>query len=66
VQDPLEIELVEREEHRARLRYEEAKERALMDEGAAPTDDEGILRKLEEEWKEALERLHLARRRTGR
>ena len=60
-----ELEMIEREEHRARLRYEEAKERSLLNDGVAPTEDEGILRKLEEEWKEVRERLHLARRRAG-
>jgi hypothetical protein len=63
MQNVLEIEMLERELHRTRLRYAEVKERALLSDGAAPTEDEAILHKIEQDWKELLGRLHQARQR---
>lgn len=65
MQNALELEMVERDMHRARLRYVEAKQHALMSDGEAPTEDEAVLHKLEQDWKKALERLKLARHRSG-
>ena len=65
MQNPLAIEMVERDAHRAQLRYAAARERPLMNEGEAPTQDKAMLRKLEQEWKDALERLRLARHHIG-
>jgi hypothetical protein len=64
--NPLELEMIEREEHRTRLRYAAAKEQALMNDGKAPTEDEAVLRKLEADWKDALQHLQRARRHTER
>lgn len=57
VYEPSNYEAVEREEREARLRFEEARERARMDEGEAPPEHHELLRTLEEEWNRALERL---------
>lgn len=60
MQDPRELQQLEREEEAARLRLAEARERSLMEEGEAPTSDHELVRRLEAEWKHALERLHRA------
>jgi hypothetical protein len=59
--NPEELELVEREEHEARLRLGEARERQLMNEARAPAGHTELLRRLEADWQRALERLHRAR-----
>lgn len=64
--NPLETEMVERDLHRAQLRYAEARQRALMNDGEAPPEDEAMLRKLEQDLKEARERLHRVHERMGR
>jgi hypothetical protein len=61
VDEPLELEAIEREEHDARLRLDEARGRAMLDDGEAPTEDQELLRSLEADWKRALERLHRIR-----
>ncbi len=61
MQNILELEMAERDMHNARLRYAEAKQRALMSDGDAPTADEALLHKLEQDLKNARERLRLAR-----
>jgi len=66
MQNPLAMEMVERDAHRAELRYAEAKARSLLDEGEAPPEDKVLLRKLEQDWKEALQRLQAARRHAKR
>lgn len=64
--NPLETEMVERDLHRAQLQYAEARQRALMNDGEAPTEDEAVLRKLEQDVKEARERVQHAHKRMGR
>jgi hypothetical protein len=59
--EPRQFEAVEQEELEARLRLAEARDRAEMNEGEAPTADHELLERLEADWKHALERLHLAR-----
>ena len=59
--EPRELEAIEQEEREARLRLAEARDRATMDEGEAPTEDHEFLRALEADWKHALERLHRIR-----
>lgn len=56
------LELIEREEHAARLRLAEARERQEQSEGVAPREAHEHLRQLEEEWKRVAERLHRARK----
>lgn len=56
-----ELELIEREEREARLRVGEMRDRVERSEGEAPTADQELLRKLEEEWGRIKERLHRAR-----
>ena len=55
------LELIEREEHAARLRRDEQRARIERSEGVAPTEDHELLQRLEEEWKHIAERLHGAR-----
>ncbi|HLY51037.1 MAG TPA: hypothetical protein VKR21_17735 [Solirubrobacteraceae bacterium] len=57
---PSELEEIEREEQEARLRYEEHRDRQRRSEGEAPAE-EGLLERLESEWRRALDRLHAAR-----
>jgi hypothetical protein len=59
--EPHEYDEVAREEQEARLRLAEARERARRDEGEAPPEHHELLRTLEEDWKRALERLHVIR-----
>jgi hypothetical protein len=59
--EPRQLEAIERDELEARLRLAEARDKAEMDEGEAPTADHELIRRLEADWKHALERLHLAR-----
>jgi hypothetical protein len=59
--EPSEFEAIEREEREARLRLDEARDRANMNEGIAPTEDQELLRRLEADWKRAVERLHRIR-----
>jgi hypothetical protein len=61
VYEPRELEAIEREEHEARLRLAEARDRTMMNEGEAPTEHQELLRTLEADWKHALERLHRIR-----
>jgi hypothetical protein len=61
VYEPREFEAIEREEREARLRLDEARGRAMLNEGEAPTEHQEILRTLEGEWKHAVERLHRIR-----
>ena len=56
-----EFEEIERQEREARQRLEAAREQNKMDEGEAPHQQPELIRKLEAEWKQALERLHRAR-----
>ncbi len=56
-----ELEMVEREEHAARLRLSEARDRTLMADGEVPPEHHELVRKLEADWKHALERLHRTR-----
>ncbi len=56
-----ELEMVEREEHAARLRLSEARDRTLMNEGEVPPEHHELIRTLEADWKHALERLHRLR-----
>lgn len=60
VQDPRELQQLEREEEAARLRLAAARERALMEDGEAPTADHALVQRLEADWKHALARLHRA------
>ncbi len=59
--EPGELEDVEREEHEARLRLSEARDRESLNEGEAPAQRHELLRTLEADWKRALERLHRMR-----
>jgi hypothetical protein len=59
--EPRELEAIEREEQESRLRFEEHRERQRRSEGEAPTEDQDLLRRLEAEWRSALDRLHRAR-----
>jgi hypothetical protein len=59
--EPREFEAIEREEREARLRLDEARERAMLNEGEAPTEHHELLRTLEADWKHAVERLHRIR-----
>jgi hypothetical protein len=59
--EPPELEAIEREEREARLRLDEARDRAMLNEGEAPTEHQELLRALEAAWKHALERLHRIR-----
>jgi hypothetical protein len=59
--NPEELELVEREEHAARLRLTEARDQQLMNEEEAPAEHRELLHRLEADWQRALERLHRAR-----
>ena len=59
--NPEELELVEREEHEARLALAEARDRQRMSEGEVPSEHMELLRRLEADWQHALERLHRAR-----
>jgi hypothetical protein len=61
VYEPSEFEAIEREEREARLRLDEARERAMLNEGEAPTEHHELLRALEADWKHAVERLHRIR-----
>ena len=63
VYPPDELVQAEREEHAARQRWAEARERYLMDEGEAPAADHALIEKLEADWKRALERLRHTRAR---
>jgi hypothetical protein len=53
---------VEREEQEARLRLDAARAQQLENEGESPTADHELIKRLEADWKHALERLHLARK----
>ena len=59
---PWELEQIAREEREARERLEAARERNLMNEGEAPHEHHELIRKLEAEWQQAVERLERARR----
>ncbi len=59
--EPSEFEAIEREEQDARLRLDEARDRARMNDGEATTEDKELLTRLEADWKHALERLHRIR-----
>ena len=61
IYEPRELEQITRDEHEARLRLDEARTRADMNEGEAPTADHELLQRLEADWKHALERLHRIR-----
>jgi hypothetical protein len=61
VYEPFELEAIEREEREARLRLDEARERAMMNEGEAPTEHHELLRALEADWKHAVEHLRRIR-----
>lgn len=61
VYEPRELEQIARDEQEARLRLDEARSRADMNEGEAPTADHELLQRLEADWKHALQRLHLSR-----
>ena len=61
VYEPFELEAIEREEREARLRLDEARDRAMMNEGEAPREHKDLLRALEADWKHAVERLHRIR-----
>ncbi len=56
--EPPELQRIEQEEHEARQRLAEARDRAEMNEGEAPTADHELIQRLEADWKHALERLH--------
>jgi uncharacterized alpha-E superfamily protein len=56
-----ELELIEQEEHAARLRLAEMRERVERSEGVAPKEHHELLRQLEAEWKHLADRLHRAR-----
>lgn len=51
-----------RQEEAARARLAEARERQKIDEGDAPHEHAELIRKLEAEWKHALERLERHRK----
>jgi hypothetical protein len=61
VWEPRELEQVEREEREAQLRLAAAREQAMTSEGEVPKEHHDLVRKLEAEWKQALERLERAR-----
>ena len=61
VWQPNELEKIERDEQEARLRLEEARGQNETDE-TGEAQHEGLISKLEEEWKHALERLEHARK----
>ena len=56
-----ELEMVEREEHAARLRLSEARDTTLINEGEVPPEHHELLHKLEADLKHALDRLHRMR-----
>jgi hypothetical protein len=56
--EPRQYQAVERDELEARLRLAEARDKAEMNEGEAPTADHELIQRLEADWKHALERLH--------
>jgi hypothetical protein len=56
-----EFEEIERQEREARLRLEAAREQKKMDEGEAQHERPELIRKLEEEWEQAVERLRRLR-----
>ena len=56
--EPRQYEAVERDELEARLRLAEARDKAEMNEGEAPTADHQLIQRLEADWKHALELLH--------
>ena len=57
----VELQLIEREEHDARLRLAEAREKQTLSDGVVPKEHHELLHQLEEDWKRAVERLHRAR-----
>jgi regulator of RNase E activity RraB len=59
--EPDELVQMEREEQEARLRLEDAREQNKRDDGVYEPEHHALIHRLEAEWKEALERLHLAR-----
>jgi hypothetical protein len=59
--EPRQFEAIERDELEARLRLAEARDKADMSDGEAPTADHELIQRLEADWKRALERLHLHR-----
>jgi hypothetical protein len=56
--EPRQLEAIERDELEARLRLADARDKAEMTDGEAPTADHELIQRLEAEWKHALERLH--------
>lgn len=56
--EPRELEQIVRDEQEARLRLDEARDKAEMNEGEAPTADHELLERLEADWKRLHERLH--------
>jgi hypothetical protein len=60
--EPSELIRLEQDEQQTRLALEAAKERNRLDDGEDPGPHHEHIHKLEQEWKQALERLHLARR----
>jgi vacuolar-type H+-ATPase subunit H len=61
VYEPRQFEQIERDERDARLRLAEARERAKMNEGEAPSEHHALIQKLEDEWHKAREHLEHAR-----
>lgn len=59
--DPDEFVRLERDEQNAREALAAAREQHLMDDGEVPPEHHELIHKLEQDWKHALERLHLAR-----
>jgi hypothetical protein len=59
--EPRELEEIVRDEQEARLRLDEARDKARRNEGETPTEDHELIQRLEADWKHALERLHRIR-----
>jgi hypothetical protein len=58
---PSEFEQIEREEQAAQQRLAQAREQAKMNDGEAPAEHHDLIRRLEDEWQRARERLQQAR-----
>jgi vacuolar-type H+-ATPase subunit H len=60
VSEPSQFQQIERDEHEAQQRLAEAREQAKMNDGEAPAEHHELIRKLEDEWNRARERLEQA------
>jgi hypothetical protein len=59
--EPSQLGQIEQEERDAQLRLAEAREQAKLSDGEAPAEHHDLVRKLEDEWHRAVERLEQAR-----